>query len=118
MIQGGYKPKFDKNKELNIEALVPCAFARNANVIVFGGPPNWQNQVKSKAPNYVCVSVDGNTFDKKKIQKADAIVIKTDYLSHKQWHQMVDQAKKFGRKIVYCRNNISLLFMQIEKAMN
>ena len=91
--------------------------ARSANVIVFGGPPNWQNQVKSKAPNYVCVSVDSNTIDKKKIQKADAIVIKTDYLSHKQWHQVVDQAKKFGRKIVYCRNNISLLFMQVEKVL-
>ena len=92
--------------------------ARNAHVIVFGGPPNWQNQVKSKAPNYTCISVDNNTFDKKIIQKADAVVIKTDYLSHKQWHQVVDQAKKFGRKIVYCRNNISLLFMQVEKAMN
>lgn len=105
-------------QEDSAEYAVGTERARNANVIVFGGPPNWQNQVKSKAPNYVCVSVDSNTFDKKKIQKADAIVIKTDYLSHKQWHQVVDQAKKFGRKIVYCRNNISLLFMQVEKAMN
>ena len=104
-------------REDSAEYAVGTERARSANVIVFGGPPNWQNQVKSKAPNYVCVSVDSNTFDKKKIQKADAIVIKTDYLSHKQWHQVVDQAKKYGRKIVYCRNNITLLFMQVEKAL-
>ncbi len=99
------------------EYTTSTAKARDAHVIVFGGPPNWQNQVKSKAPNYVCVSVDSNTFDKKIIQKADAIVIKTDYLSHKQWHLVVEQAKKCGRQIIYCRNNISMLFMQVEKAL-
>ena len=61
--------------------------------------------------------MDNNTFDKKIIKKADAVVIKTDYLSHKQWYQVVDQAKKCGRKIVYCRNNISLLLRQVERAL-
>ena len=104
-------------REDSAEYVTGTTKARDAHVIVFGGPPNWQNQVKSKAPNYTCVSVDSNTFDKKIIQKADAIVIKTDYLSHKQWYQVVDQAKKYGRKIIYCRNNIALLFMQVEKAL-
>lgn len=104
-------------REDSAEYTTSTVKAREAHVIVFGGPPNWQNQVKSKAPNYTCISVDNNTFDKKIIQKADAVVIKTDYLSHKQWHQVVDQAKKCGRKIIYCRNNIALLFMQVEKAL-
>ena len=91
--------------------------ARNAHVIVFGGPDKWQGQVLSQAPNYICISVDNNTFDKKKIQRADAVVFKTDYLSHKQWYAIRDYAKKCGRKIIYCRNNIPMLFAQIEKVL-
>ena len=45
------------------------------------------------------------------------MVFKTDYLSHKQWYAIRDYAKKCGRKIIYCRNNIPMLFAQIEKAL-
>ena len=91
--------------------------ARSANVIVFGGPDKWQSQVISQAPQYTCVSVDNNTFDKKNIKGADAVVFKTDYLSHKQWYAVRDYAKKCGRKIIYCRNNIPMMFEQIERAL-
>ena len=84
---------------------------------MFGGSDKWQGQVLSQAPNYICISVDNNTFDKKKIQRADAVVFKTDYLSHKQWCAIRDYAKKCGRKIIYCRNNIPMLFAQIEKVL-
>ncbi|MBE6103070.1 MAG: hypothetical protein E7200_13495 [Selenomonas ruminantium] len=91
--------------------------ARKAYVIVFGGPDKWQSQVTSQAPNYTCISVYNNTFDKKKINVADAVVFKADYLSHRQWYAIRDYAKKCGRKIIYCRNNIPMMFAQIEKAL-
>ena len=99
------------------EYLTGAPKALNAHVVIFGGPNKWQNQIKSIAPNYICISVDNNTFDKKIISKADAVVFKTDYLSHKQWSKVRDHAKKCGRKIVYCRNNLQFLFSQIEKAI-
>ena len=51
------------------------------------------------------------------LKAADAVVFKTDYLSHKQWYAVRDYAKKCGRKIIYCRNNISMMFEQIERAL-
>ena len=51
------------------------------------------------------------------LKGADAVVFKMDYLSHKQWYAVRDYAKKCGRKIIYCRNNIPMMFEQIERAL-
>lgn len=47
------------------------------------------------------------------VDKAEVIVIKTDYLSHAQWYRVVRRAKAKGKKIVYCRNNVELVFRKI-----
>ena len=33
--QGGYNPKYDPNDKLNIEAMLPCAFARSVKMMRF-----------------------------------------------------------------------------------
>ena len=91
--------------------------AQNCHALVFGGPPNWQNTVKAAAPNYTCISVDNNTFVRKLIDKADVLIIKTDYLSHSQWKPVVTHAKKRGKKIAYCRNNFDRMFTQVQKCI-
>ena len=91
---------------------------RHAKAVVFGGPPNWQAEVKKAAPGFTCVSVDSKGFDAKIIDKADVIVFKTDYMSHAQWYRVVKRAKSRGRKIVYCRNNIDMLLQKVAGVLN
>lgn len=90
---------------------------RRAKAVVFGGPPNWQAEVKKAAPGFTCVAVDSKGFDAKIIDRADVVVFKTDYMSHAQWYRVVKRAKSRGRKIVYCRNNIDLLLRKVARVL-
>lgn len=85
-------------KEENRENIINMG--RNADAIVFGGPPQWQAEVRKAAPKYTCIPVDNNNFDVKIIDNADVIVIKTDYLSHIQYKRIIDRIRKLNKKIV------------------
>ena len=91
---------------------------RHAKAVVFGGPPNWQAEVKKAAPGFTCVSVESKGFDSKIIDRADVVVFKTDYMSHAQWYRVLKRAKSRGRKIVYCRNNIDILLRKVAGVLN
>lgn len=91
--------------------------ARKLKGVVFGGPPNWQSSLKEAAPNFTCIPVEDKDFDTKIIDKTEVIVIKTDYLSHAQWYRVVKRAKSKGKKIVYCKNNIELIFSKIAELL-
>ena len=73
------------HEDLAIYSAVQVDAARQAKAVVFGGPPNWQAEVKKVAPGFTCIPVTQKGFDTKIIDKADVIVFKTDYLSHAQW---------------------------------
>lgn len=91
---------------------------RHVKAVVFGGPPNWQAEVKKAAPGFTCVSVESKGFDSKIIDRADVVVFKTDYMSHAQWYRVLKRAKSRGRKIVYCRNNIDMLLRKVAGVLN
>lgn len=60
--------------------------AKNKKVLVFGGPPTWQGELKKKAPDYTIIKSNNYSFDVKIIDKADVVVMKIDYMGHAQWY--------------------------------
>lgn len=82
--------------------------------MVFGGHPNWQTELRKAAPGYTIIDADNYGFDVKIIDKADVIVIKTDYMAHAQWYKIVERTRKLKKKMVICSgNNIDDLLMKI-----
>ena len=88
--------------------------AKNKKVVVFGGPPAWQNELRKQAPGYTIVESDNYNFDVKIIDKADVIVIKTDYMGHAQWYKVVERARKHKKKmVIFSGNSIDELLYKI-----
>ena len=88
--------------------------AKNKKAVVFGGPPNWQNEVKKKAPAFNMIATDNYNFEPKIIDKADVIIMKTDYMAHAQWYKVIERARKLKKNVVFFSgNNIDELLMKI-----
>lgn len=86
---------------------------RKMKAVVFGGPPNWQAQVKKAADGYVCIETSDYVFDTKLIDNADVVVIKTDYMSHAQYRRIIERARKKNKKVIYCTNNVDGLLAKV-----
>ena len=93
-----------------IYSAVQVDAARQARAVVFGGPPNWQAEVKKAAPGFTCIPVTQKGFDTKIIDKADVVVFKTDYMSHAQWYRVVKRQRARAGKsftagiiLIYCQ---------------
>lgn len=91
--------------------------ALEAKVVVFGGTDAWQSAVKERAANYVCVDTKNDAFDTNIVNKADVVVFKIDYLSHKQFYKVIDKIRKMKLPVVYCSNNIDLMLKKIAKEL-
>ncbi len=90
--------------------------AKNTKAVVFGGHPNWQAELKKAAPEYNIVDADNYGFDAKIMDKADVIVIKTDYMAHAQWYKVIERARKLKKKVVFFSGNgIDELLLKIGK---
>ena len=83
--------------------------------VVFGGHPNWQAQVKEAAPGFICIAADNYSFDAKIMDKADVVVVKTDYMSHAQWFKVSERARKKNKRIVYCAESVQKMMEKIGK---
>ena len=91
---------------------------RQLKVILFGGPDGWQCQVRDRLDNITFVQADDVTFHNKIIDKADAIALRPDYMSHKQYYRAVARARQTGVPMVYISNNIDKLQQQILEAVD
>lgn len=90
---------------------------RKVKAVVFGGHPNWQSEVRNSAPKYTCISADNNNFDAKLIDKADVVVIKTDYMAHAQWYKIMSRAKKRRVKIIFCAGSVDNMLEKVGREM-
>ena len=79
--------------------------AKNTKAVVFGGHPNWQAELKKAAPDYNIVDADNYGFDAKIMDKADVVVIKTDYMAHAQWYKVIERSRKLKKKVVFFSGN-------------
>lgn len=88
--------------------------AKNTKAVVFGGHPNWQAELKKAAPEYNIVDADNYGFDAKIMDKADVVVIKTDYMAHAQWYKVIERSRKLKKRVVFFSgNNIEELLIKI-----
>ena len=87
---------------------------QNTKAVVFGGHPNWQAELKKAAPDYNIVDADNYGFDAKIMDKADVVVIKTDYMAHAQWYKVIERARKLKKRVMFFSgNNIEELLLKI-----
>ncbi|WP_027407189.1 hypothetical protein [Anaerovibrio sp. RM50] len=90
--------------------------AKNTKAVVFGGHPNWQNDLKNAVPGFTVVDADNYGFDAKIMDKADAVVMKTDYMAHAQWYKVIERARKLKKKVVFFSgNSIDELLVKIDE---
>lgn len=69
--------------------------------------------MKKAAPGFTIIDPDNYGFDAKIIDKADVIVIKTDYMAHAQWYKVNERAKKKGKRLVFCTNSVEDMLLKI-----
>ena len=89
------------------------AKGKAAAAVVFGGLDSWQARIKEEAPGFVCVPVNSGNFDVRILDKAQAIVIKYDLISHRQWYKIKDIVRKYKIKVVYVNNNLENMFAMV-----
>ncbi|MBR2141896.1 hypothetical protein [Anaerovibrio sp.] len=60
------------------------------------------------------MDADNYGFDAKIMDKADVVVIKTDYMAHAQWYKVIERARKLKKRVVFFSgNNIEELLLKI-----
>lgn len=80
---------------------------RSKMIVVFGGPPAWQQRMKELFPDWQYIGLEHslNTNIKDILQNTDGVGIYTRYLTHKLYVPLIEQLRTL--KIPYCYLNSS-----------
>ncbi|QDR81383.1 hypothetical protein [Sporomusa termitida] len=74
-------------------------------VVVLGGRTDWQQRVKQKYPNFICISSKEVKFDLSVLDAADVIVINWRFLGHSLFYRTMRYADKYNKKVAYLGNS-------------
>ena len=96
-----------------------CRTLNSPAVLIVGGHPGWQRQIKSKLPDATFVSADMLGFDPNSLGKVKLVVFNTAYLNHAMYYKMINFVRKNKIKVCYItEQKIENGITQIYRAIN
>lgn len=93
---------------------IPYDELNTPSILVVGGHPNWQTQIKNRLPDIRVVDADALNFNPDSLTNIKIIIFNTAYLNHGMYYKMINYAR--GKQIVigYIVNqNIDMALRQI-----
>jgi hypothetical protein len=88
-------------------------------IVIVGGHPNWQEQIKTQLPHVRIIDTNALNFDPEQLKEVDLIIFNTATLSHAMYYKMINYARKNKIHIGYIANqNIGMSLSQIEEWYN
>lgn len=80
---------------------VPVVFPYHTTrrIIAFGGHDSWLREIKFKVPDVRFMGEDISSPEI--IRRADVVWIQTNCIGHKSYYNIIDLARKYGRKVRY-----------------
>lgn len=90
--QGGVEEK----KE---EAKITFPYHTTRRIIAFGGHDSWLREIKFKVPDVRFMGEDISSPEI--IRRADVVWIQTNCIGHKSYYNIIDLARRYGRKVRY-----------------
>jgi len=89
----------EKEKSPPLEEI--CQAVNSPAILIVGGHPNWQKQIKDKLPDVNIVPADMLSFDPGSLGAVKLVVFNTAYLNHGMYYKMINYARKNKIKVCY-----------------
>jgi len=89
----------EKEKSPPLEEI--CKAVNSPAILIVGGHPNWQKQIKDKLPDVNIVPADMLSFDPGSLGAVKLVVFNTAYLNHGMYYKMINYARKNKIKVCY-----------------
>lgn len=88
----------------------------HSNILIVGGHPNWQKQLKEQLPNIRIVDTDALNFNPDLLSNIEIIIFNTAYMNHAMYYKMIAYIRKHGIHVGYITNqNMELSLSQIKQ---
>jgi len=81
------------------DSKIDFPFHTTRRIVAFGGHDSWLREIKFKLPDVRFMSDDISSPEI--IKRADVIWIQTNCIGHKSYYNIIDIARKYGRKVRY-----------------
>jgi len=96
-----------------------CRAVNLPSVLIVGGHPAWQKQIKDKLPDATFVSADMLGFDPNTLGDVWLVVFNTAYLNHAMYYKIINFVRKNKIKVCYVAGqNIKANIEQMYLALN
>ena len=81
------------------EAKITFPYHTTRRIIAFGGHDSWLREIKFKVPDVRFMGEDISSPEI--IRRADVVWIQTNCIGHKSYYNIIDLARRYGRKVRY-----------------
>ncbi|HEY8390929.1 MAG TPA: hypothetical protein VIL26_08305 [Clostridia bacterium] len=111
------EPKPDDDRSPSVEEM--CRTINSPAILIVGGYPGWQKQIKDRLPNINVVAADMLNFDPDNLGTVELIVFNTAFLNHGMYYKVINFVRKNKVKVCYIVNqNIEKAIEQIWQVLN
>jgi len=86
-------------EEKATETKITFPYHTTRRIIAFGGHDSWLREIKFKVPDVRFMGEDISSPEI--IKRADVVWIQTNCIGHKSYYNIIDLARKYGRKVRY-----------------
>jgi len=94
------QPEQEKNPSLDDM----CRAVNSPAVLIVGGHPVWQKQIKDKLPDTTIVPADMLGFDPNNLGDVRLVVFNTAYLNHGMYYKIINFVRKNKIRVCYVTN--------------
>lgn len=95
-----------------------CQVINGHAVLVIGGHPTWQKQIKEKLPDIDVIPADMLGFEPSNLGNIELVVFNTAHLNHAMYYKIINFVRKNKIKVCYIANqNIETGIKQIYHAL-
>lgn len=93
------EPQSEQKKTPSLDDM--CRAVNSPAVLIVGGHPGWQKQIKEKLPDVTLVPADMLGFDPNNLGNIRLVVFNTAYLNHGMYYKIINFVRKNKIKVCY-----------------
>ena len=109
------EPQLEGEKPPSLEEI--CQAVNSPAILIVGGHPNWQKQIKDKLPDVNIIPADMLSFDPGSLGTVRLVVFNTAYLNHGMYYKIINFVRKNKIRVCYIvSQNIEAGVKQIYQA--
>jgi len=96
-----------------------CRIINSPAVLIVGGHPGWQKQMRDKLPDVNIVPADMLGFDPNNLGEIKLVVFNTAYLTHSMYYKIINFVRRNKIKVCYMTGqNVEIGIAQMYRVLN